>query len=165
VSPLLVQTVEEAVRRSPLVVRPKSTTSSRTQQRLLYKATNSMNKVCCFILLVSSTHGWVSHSGAVSFSAQRALSLQLSKDKEIPASAGLETDNPCWQNMLDDDCSMGNIYAANFVASKWIKSMPCGEGIEASFAGIMRPNISISDPTATSNSFVSLCENRIAICQ
>jgi hypothetical protein len=42
----------------------------------------------------------------------------------------LETDDPCWQNMLDDDCSMGNIYAANFVAGKWIKSMPCGQGIE-----------------------------------
>jgi hypothetical protein len=57
----------------------------------------------------------------------------MSGDKEIPASAELETDDPCWQNMLDDDCSMGNIYAANFVASKWIKSMPCGEGIEARF--------------------------------
>ncbi|KAI2492790.1 hypothetical protein MHU86_21750 [Fragilaria crotonensis] len=39
-------------------------------------------------------------------------------------------DNPCWQDLYDDDCSMESIYAASFVASKWIKSMPCGAGIE-----------------------------------
>jgi len=37
--------------------------------------------------------------------------------------------NPCWQDIYDDDCSMSNIYAASFVASKWIKSLPCGAGI------------------------------------
>lgn len=44
-------------------------------------------------------------------------------------------DNPCWQDLYDDDCSMESIYAASFVASKWIKSMPCGAGIE-----VRRPN-------------------------
>lgn len=95
-----------------------------------------MTKVflCCFILVVTSTHGWVSHSGAVSYSAQQtSFGRRMSGENEIPASAEMESDDPCWQNMLDDDCSMGNIYAANFVASKWIKSMPCGEGIEARF--------------------------------
>lgn len=59
----------------------------------------------------------------------------MESNSEIQVSPELDTyDDPCWQNMLDDDCSMGNIYAANFVASKWIKSMPCGEGIEASLA-------------------------------
>lgn len=39
-------------------------------------------------------------------------------------------DNPCWQDIYDDDCSMESVYAASFVASKWIKSMPCAAGIE-----------------------------------
>lgn len=39
-------------------------------------------------------------------------------------------DNPCWQDLYDDDCSMTSVYAASFVASKWIKGMPCAAGIE-----------------------------------
>jgi hypothetical protein len=41
-------------------------------------------------------------------------------------------DNPCWQDLYDDDCSMESVYSASFVAAKWIKSMPCGAGIEVS---------------------------------
>ena len=40
-----------------------------------------------------------------------------------------EHENPCWQNIHDEDCSMDNAYAASFVASEWIKSMPCADGI------------------------------------
>jgi hypothetical protein len=59
------------------------------------------------------------------------LQMSVNSDNEIAQAVELQSgDDPCWQNMLDDDCSMGNIYAANFVASKWIQSMPCGEGIE-----------------------------------
>jgi len=50
-------------------------------------------------------------------------------EMDMPGSAELN-DSPCWQDIYDDDCSMSNIYAANFIASKWIKSMPCGAGIE-----------------------------------
>jgi len=39
-------------------------------------------------------------------------------------------DNPCWQDLYDDDCSMESVYAANFIASEWIKGMPCAAGIE-----------------------------------
>jgi len=39
-------------------------------------------------------------------------------------------DIPCWLNIYDDDCSMTSAASANFVAGNWIKSMPCGEGIE-----------------------------------
>ena len=59
------------------------------------------------------------------------VQMAVDSENEIGQSIELQNgDDPCWQNMLDDDCSMGNIYAANFVASKWIQSMPCGEGIE-----------------------------------
>ena len=34
------------------------------------------------------------------------------------------------QDIYDEDCSMDNAYAASFVASEWLKKMPCGEGIE-----------------------------------
>ncbi len=43
------------------------------------------------------------------------------------------TDNdPCWQDIYgdDDDCGMSTVFSANFVAEKWIKSMPCAAGIE-----------------------------------
>ena len=40
-----------------------------------------------------------------------------------------EHENPCWQDIYDEDCSMDNAYAASFVASQWIKSMPCADGI------------------------------------
>ena len=41
-----------------------------------------------------------------------------------------EEESPCWQDFYDDDCAMTSAEAATFVASKWIKSMPCAEGIE-----------------------------------
>lgn len=41
-----------------------------------------------------------------------------------------DSTHPCWQNLLDDDCSMSTVYSASFVAGKWLKSMPCGEGIQ-----------------------------------
>jgi hypothetical protein len=64
-------------------------------------------------------------------SANGNFQRTANSNNEISQSIELQSgDDPCWQNMLDDDCSMGNIYAANFVASKWIQSMPCGEGIE-----------------------------------
>jgi hypothetical protein len=92
------------------------------------------------LLLLRTTIGWI-HPTWIGFEKKTAFrkdrilifsessSSNLNNDyAEIPNV--IETDDPCWQNMLDDDCSMGNIYAANFVAGKWIKSMPCGQGIE-----------------------------------
>mmetsp|Transcript_28201 Transcript_28201/g.46710 ORF Transcript_28201/g.46710 Transcript_28201/m.46710 type:complete len:132 (+) Transcript_28201:183-578(+) len=53
-------------------------------------------------------------------------SARLSMSK-VPLEEG---ENPCWQDLYDDDCSMESVYAANFVAAKWIKGMPCAAGIE-----------------------------------
>jgi hypothetical protein len=88
-----------------------------------------------FLLSVSLARGWVQHSNNAFVVVPRATTPSVTMaggDDSTPATKQQETDDPCWQNLLDDDCSMGNIYAANFVAGKWIKSMPCGEGIEAS---------------------------------
>ena len=45
---------------------------------------------------------------------------------------GLDTQNPCWQDIFDNDCAMSTVYSASFVAKDWIRSMPCAEGIEVS---------------------------------
>lgn len=55
--------------------------------------------------------------------------LRLSK-KDTPTTQTTTEDDPCWQDLYDEDCSMDKAYAATFVAADWIKSMPCGEGIE-----------------------------------
>jgi hypothetical protein len=38
-------------------------------------------------------------------------------------------ENPCWQDVYDDDDCMGAAASASFVASKWIKSLPCAAGM------------------------------------
>jgi hypothetical protein len=57
---------------------------------------------------------------------------QAGKKDSGDGGAALETEDPCWQNFLDDDCQMSNIYSSSFIAADWIKSMPCGEGIKVS---------------------------------
>lgn len=103
---------------------------SRSKRERMMKA-----MLVCSLLQVLSTQALTHHNHRATFGSRRHTASGLCMfggDNEIPSSAELETEDPCWQNMLDDDCSMGNIYAANFVAGKWIKSMPCGEGVEAS---------------------------------
>jgi hypothetical protein len=92
-----------------------------------------MKAFLVILVLLTDAHGWIERRPHLSQSRQftQTTELALSDEmQEIPTSAELETDHPCWGKMLDDDCSMGDIYAANFVASKWIRSMPCGQGIE-----------------------------------
>jgi hypothetical protein len=62
-------------------------------------------------------------------------------DEWIPSPEMMRDENhPCWQDIYDDDCSMESIYAANFIASKWIKSMPCGEKIAVSIVTVFIVN-------------------------
>jgi hypothetical protein len=92
-----------------------------------------------FLAMVTTTDGYWTTSfrrrSCPSFlTTEGKLRMTFDGGNELSQSIELESgDDPCWQNMLDDDCSMGNIYSANFVASKWIQSMPCGEGIEVNF--------------------------------
>jgi hypothetical protein len=51
----------------------------------------------------------------------------------VPVADEMMSENPCWQDIYDDDCSMSSVYSAHFVAGKWIKSMPCAAGIEVCF--------------------------------
>jgi hypothetical protein len=55
------------------------------------------------------------------------------KDEKNPQqNTQAEEQNPCWEDFYDDDCVMSNAAAAGYVAAQWIKSMPCGQGIEVS---------------------------------
>jgi len=42
-------------------------------------------------------------------------------------------DDPCWQNIYDDDCAMSTANLAFFKASVWVKGMPCAKGIEVNY--------------------------------
>lgn len=72
-----------------------------------------------------------SYSSCSCSSYQRATrsAIRLSAKEERAAA-----ENPCWQDIYDEDCSMDHAYAASFVASEWLKRMPCGEGIEVCIA-------------------------------
>ena len=41
-------------------------------------------------------------------------------------------ENPCWQDFYDEDCTMDSTFGAGFVASEWLKKMPCASGLEVS---------------------------------
>jgi hypothetical protein len=95
--------------------------------------------MCAILVIPPDVNGWSSTNSFVVTSRTRTThhatnshSLPDSNDVDDMLSSSNSRLDPCWGTMLDDDCSMGNIYAANFVASKWIKSMPCGEGIQVS---------------------------------
>lgn len=45
---------------------------------------------------------------------------------------GLDPQNPCWQDIADEDCALSTAYSASFIAKDWIQSMPCAEGIAVS---------------------------------
>jgi len=83
------------------------------------------------LLLLAPSQAWIQQRHHHSTAAASPL-----RSSGKGGGEAVQTDDPCWQNMLDDDCSMGDVYSSSFVAAKWIKSMPCGEGIEVSFCKV-----------------------------
>jgi hypothetical protein len=81
-----------------------------------------MKSITLLIIILPSALGWMYQPANV---RSTMMTLKIGREQET-------TDNPCWQDLYDDDCSMSSIAAASFVASKWIKSMPCAAGIEVS---------------------------------
>lgn len=80
---------------------------------------------------VGCAHGWIEAAKSTHFSLRSSSSishpltiLQVGNSAESP--------NPCWQDMYDEDCAMETIFAAQYVASDWIKKLPCAKGLEAS---------------------------------
>jgi len=56
--------------------------------------------------------------------------LKSTPTDDNAAMATTDDDDPCWQDIYDEDCCMSKIHSASFVAKDWIKSMPCGQGLE-----------------------------------
>uniref|UniRef100_A0A7R9WEU5 Uncharacterized protein n=1 Tax=Pseudictyota dubia TaxID=2749911 RepID=A0A7R9WEU5_9STRA len=71
--------------------------------------------------------GWVVSRDSYSNSGLISTRTFLQSEDE---SIAVDKENPCWQDIYDDDCSMSTVYSASFVATEWIKSMPCAAGIE-----------------------------------
>lgn len=78
-------------------------------------------------LLVVTSSAWIP--------PQRGVVLRKYKTSlfsESPDTKTSSESNPCWQDIFDADCTMDSIFSARFVASEWIKELPCGSGLEAS---------------------------------
>jgi hypothetical protein len=41
--------------------------------------------------------------------------------------------DPCWQDLYDEDCAMETLFSANYVAAEWIKRLPCAQGMEVRY--------------------------------
>lgn len=99
---------------------------------------NAMILRFCILLLGLPSLCWSWSSSPLSTKSFRPAILTtnfMSSEQQFPGEMDMLgsselVDNPCWQDIYDDDCSMSNIYSANFIAGNWIKSMPCGAGIE-----------------------------------
>lgn len=78
-----------------------------------------------FCLLPLAAHSWLEHRPPFLSTYHRQVSRTI-----LFSEQGASTEeNPCWQDLYDEDCSMDKTYAASFVASEWLKKMPCAQGI------------------------------------
>ena len=89
-----------------------------------------LRSVVLALLGVSSACGWFTAT-----LPKTRMPLKMSSSPDAP----LESEDPCWQDLYDDDCSMSSIYSASFVAGKWIKSMPCASSLDEVWKGVIRP--------------------------
>ena len=80
------------------------------------------------LILLPVTHGWLEKKNVLPSHRRSIVSPGLVLF--AGADAKTETENPCWQDIYDEDCGMDSVYAASFIAKEWIKSMPCAEGVE-----------------------------------
>mmetsp|Transcript_14395 Transcript_14395/g.21240 ORF Transcript_14395/g.21240 Transcript_14395/m.21240 type:complete len:116 (+) Transcript_14395:72-419(+) len=71
--------------------------------------------IVAILLFLACSDAWI-------VSEQKVSRAQLTRR--------FSTEDPCWQDVYDDDCSFSTVFSAGFVASDWIKSMPCGQGVE-----------------------------------
>ena len=87
-----------------------------------------MTKIIAFaslLLALPQANAWLPNTQRTKIVTRWAANSQKTPEMDS---------NPCWEDLYDDDCVMENDAAAGFVAAQWIKSMPCGEGIEVNAA-------------------------------
>ena len=78
--------------------------------------------ISCLALMLSSAHSWTAQTQTRATTTTSFVRLSMAS---VPSD-----DDPCWQDLYDDDCSMSSAYSASFVAGKWVKSMPCASGLD-----------------------------------
>jgi hypothetical protein len=79
------------------------------------------------VLLLSTCSAWIPQKGGIAL--QKIRTALYSESPESSAGTSSQS-NPCWQDIYDADCTMDSIFSARFVASEWIKELPCGSGME-----------------------------------
>lgn len=87
----------------------------------------AMWNLVLLLSLVPTPHAWIPTR---SNTRRIALSTKIMALPMDDLAKTGDEQNPCWEDLYDDDCVMSNAAAANFVASKWIKGLPCGQGLE-----------------------------------
>ena len=101
------------------------------------------------VLLASNlTTAWLNSKSTRSLTRTSTRSSQqgvapFSSSSLFSSSLGDETvdDDPCWEEIFDDDCAMSSVYASAFVAANWIKRMPCAAGIEVRVVGSVNAHL------------------------
>ena len=97
-------------------------------------------KLLLFVLIlfisIQTCTAWISTIHRKRFSLKQTKnddgvwdeSMTQQYDKNTLPSPTKVRENPCWQDIYDDDCPMSLIYSASFVAMDWIKDLPCAQG-------------------------------------
>lgn len=93
---------------------------------------NPRTKAIYLLLALVPVYGWLPTSRRYGHQRRTLVTRWVDTKDKTTQDAGQDA-NPCWEELYDDDCVMENAAAASFIAAKWIKSMPCGEGVQVRF--------------------------------
>ena len=91
-----------------------------------------LNSFLFSLVLLPLVYGWTTQPFRVKHTLVPPNVLKAAADDDDAPDPVEMDSNPCWQDIYSYDCAMSNVYAANFVASKWVMTMPCAAGVEVS---------------------------------
>jgi hypothetical protein len=106
-----------------------NTFTEQTNRQTTVPAT--MLRCLLIALLVSITSGFNAQI-RVKMSRDIGNPLRLEESSQEPEMDPYWHDSkhdPCWQDIYDADCNMDSIFSARFIASEWIRELPCGSGM------------------------------------
>jgi hypothetical protein len=90
--------------------------------------TPNMQRIIAFLfVVVPSTFGWMEPQ---QHRLGNIVSQQQQQQRPFQLPTLASSPNPCWQDLYDDDCAMEDLFQARYVASEWIKKLPCAAGVE-----------------------------------
>jgi hypothetical protein len=96
------------------------------------KQSHMISAILC-LFATAPVFGWIEATSKPTYLLGRSTQqLQRQYAGTILKSDNAADPNPCWQDMYDEDCAMETIFQAQYVASDWIKNLPCAKGLEVS---------------------------------